>query len=104
MHGLDPEIKYARAANYITTLRRDLLKVSGACGVSHPGLITVDDIDILNGHESATPLSQVYGYEPGWGVAGPEDRVAIAAIMANVDAVEQHVRRRLDRTDQRATK
>ena len=38
-----------RAANYIKSLRRDLLKVSEAVGVVHPALITPDDVDILDG-------------------------------------------------------
>ena len=40
--GLDPALKSVRAANYIKTLRRDLLKVAEACGVEHPGLIDAD--------------------------------------------------------------
>ena len=40
--GLDPTLKSVRAANYIKTLRRDLLKVSEACGVEHPALIDAD--------------------------------------------------------------
>ena len=36
-HGLDPALKSVRAANYVSTLRRDLLKVAEACGVEHPG-------------------------------------------------------------------
>jgi glutamate synthase domain-containing protein 2 len=55
--GLDPAVKSVSAANYIRSLRRDLLKVSEACGVSHPSLIGVDDLDILNGQESATPCA-----------------------------------------------
>ena len=41
-HGLDPALKSVRAANYVKTLRRDLLKVAEACGVEHPGLIDTD--------------------------------------------------------------
>ena len=37
--GLDPTLKSVRCANYIRTLRRDLLKVAEATGVEHPGLI-----------------------------------------------------------------
>ena len=40
--GLDPSSKSVRVANYIKTLRRDLLKVAEACGVEHPGLISTD--------------------------------------------------------------
>ena len=38
-HGLDPQLKSVRLANYVKTLRRDLVKVAEACGVEHPGLI-----------------------------------------------------------------
>ena len=60
-----------RAANYIRSLRRDLLKVSEAVGVVHPGLITPDDVDILDGLSAHRPLREVYGYEPTWGRLGP---------------------------------
>ncbi len=36
-HGLDPALKSVRCANYIRTLRRDLLKLAEATGVEHPG-------------------------------------------------------------------
>ena len=35
--GLDPTLKSVRCANYIRTLRRDLLKLAEATGVEHPG-------------------------------------------------------------------
>ena len=79
--GLDPALKSVRAANYIKTLRRDLLKVSEACGVAHPGLITADDLDILYGLETRTPLRDVYGYQDGWGLPSAADRAAIVALM-----------------------
>ena len=52
VRGLDPELKSVRAANYIKSMRRDLWKVSEAMGVVHPGLITPDDVDILDGLSS----------------------------------------------------
>ena len=80
--GLDPTLKSERFANYVRTLRRDLLKVSEAVGVIHPGLIGPDDVDVLNGVCTTLPLREVYGYEPGWGVVGPELVEEIAALMA----------------------
>ena len=80
-HGLDPGLKSVRVASYIATLRRDLLKVAEACGVEHPGLIESDAVEILDGRTSSTPLRDVYGYEPGWGLPSPADRAEIAAIM-----------------------
>ncbi len=79
--GLDPALKSVRLANYVATLRRDLLKVAEACGVEHPGLIDTNTVELLDGKTSSTPLGQVYGYEPGWGLPSAADRAAIARIM-----------------------
>ena len=79
--GLDPSLKSVRAANYVKTLRRDLLKLAESVGVQHPGLVCPDDLELLDGLDSA-PLSQVYRYEPGWGLPSDRDRDAIAALMA----------------------
>ncbi|MFP5347922.1 MAG: FMN-binding glutamate synthase family protein [Actinomycetes bacterium] len=80
-HGLDPALKSVRAANYIRTLRRDLVKVAEACGVEHPGLIDADSVEVLDGRTSATPLREVYGYEPGWGMPSPPDQEEIIRLM-----------------------
>jgi glutamate synthase domain-containing protein 2 len=79
--GLDPALKSVRAANYIKTLRRDLLKVAEACGVEHPGLIDTGSVEILDGRTAATGLDQVYGYRPGWGLPSEADRSTIAELM-----------------------
>jgi glutamate synthase domain-containing protein 2 len=80
--GLDPALKSVRAANYIRTLRRDLLKVADAAGVEHPGLIGTDAVEILTGQTVGTPLHEVYGYAPEWGYPSAADRRAIADLMA----------------------
>lgn len=79
--GLDVELKSVRAANYIRSVRRDLIKVSEAVGVVHPGLITPWDVDILTGHRSTEALRDVYGYEDDWGDLGPGLRAAIEEVM-----------------------
>ena len=79
--GLDPSLKSVRAANYIKTLRRDLLKVSEACGVEHPGLIDADDIELLDAATDARPLRELFHYQPDWARPSPSDRAAIVALM-----------------------
>ncbi|MEV4492581.1 FMN-binding glutamate synthase family protein [Micromonospora coxensis] len=79
--GLDPALKSVRAANYVRTLRRDLVKVAEACGVEHPGLIDTDAVEILDGRTSSTPLREVYGYRPGWGLPSAADQAEIVALM-----------------------
>ena len=68
VHGLDPDLKAVRLANYVVTLREDLLRLSWACGVSHPALISLDHVDVLDDRLGAMPARDVFGYEPGWGV------------------------------------
>jgi glutamate synthase domain-containing protein 2 len=80
-HGLDPALKSVRAATYITTLRRDLRKVSEACGVEHPGLIDSSAVEILTGRTASRPLAEVYEYEPGWGLPSAADQAEIVRLM-----------------------
>ncbi len=79
--GLDPTLKSVRAANYVTSLRRDLLKVSEAIGVEHPGLISADDVDLLNGTQSRRSLREIYDYQPGWGELGADLQRSIRELM-----------------------
>lgn len=81
-HGLDPTLKAVRLANYIRTLRRDLLKVSEACGVWHPAMLDADDVEIMDGNRRGTPLREVYGYEPTWGGLSGRIREEIVAAMS----------------------
>ena len=46
--GLDPQLKSVRLANYIVALRKDLLSLARACGVSHPSDIRPDQIEFLD--------------------------------------------------------
>jgi len=87
-HGLEPGLKSVRVANYIKTLRRDLLKVAEAAGVEHPGLIRTDDVEILTGQTVGTPLGEIYGYEPGWGLPSEDDQRRVTALMADTGSTK----------------
>ena len=47
MRGLDPELKSARAANYVRALRAELLALSRSMGVTHPALLTPENVEIV---------------------------------------------------------
>ena len=79
--GLDPTLKSARLANYVTTLRKELLALSGACGVVHPSVITDRHIEILDGRFGAVSLFDVFGYHGEWGLPSAEDQRGIREIM-----------------------
>ncbi|MFF8916994.1 FMN-binding glutamate synthase family protein [Streptomyces sp. NPDC015032] len=81
VRGVDAPSKATRAAVYLRTLRKELLKVSGAVGVAHPALITTTDIEIMNGDYDARTLASVYGYKDGWGELGPELAQEITALV-----------------------
>lgn len=90
VRGLDPLEKGERVANYVKTLRRDLLKVAETCGVEHPALIGPRDLEILDHLAAGRLLDDVYGYADGWGLPSARDRAEIAAIMAATDETETH--------------
>ncbi|MGI8701050.1 MAG: FMN-binding glutamate synthase family protein [Nocardioidaceae bacterium] len=87
-HGLDPVLKGERVANYVKTLRRDLLKVSEACGVEHPSLIGPDSVEILDTLADGRLLDEVYRYQAGWGYPSARDQLAIRDLMEHADEPE----------------
>ncbi|TXS35997.1 FMN-binding glutamate synthase family protein [Streptomyces sp. OR43] len=86
VRGVDAPSKATRAAVYLRTLRKELLKISGAVGVAHPALITTADIEIMNGDYDARTLASVYGYKDGWGELGPELAQEITALLTAAPA------------------
>ena len=81
MRGLDPELKSARAANYIVALRSELLRLGRACGTSHPALIDPDRVEIVGERYRAAPLRSVFGYEPDWPVVSPARREEVLGLI-----------------------
>lgn len=82
MRGLDPSYKAARLANYIVTLRKEMLQLSRACGACHPALVPIDSFDILEPGFGARSAREVFGYEPDCGVRSPSERAGIELMMA----------------------
>lgn len=82
MRGLDPSYKAARLANYIVTLRKEMLQLSRACGACHPALVSLDSFDILEPGFGARSAREVFGYDPGCGVRSPSERAGIELMMA----------------------
>jgi glutamate synthase domain-containing protein 2 len=74
MRGLDPDWNSVRAANYIVTLRAELLALSRTCGVRHPALVTADHLQIVSERYGLAPLREVFGYEPDWPLLSPAIR------------------------------
>ena len=71
--GLDPTLKSARLANYVMTLRKELLMVSRACGVPHPALMTSKHFELLDGRSGGVTAEELFGYQGDGGL--PHRRV-----------------------------
>jgi glutamate synthase (ferredoxin) len=81
MRGLDPTDKAARLANYIVTLRKEVLALCRACGVPHPAFITGEHLDLLDDRFRGQGVSEVFHLDAGWGLPSSDDLAAIRAIM-----------------------
>ena len=68
-----PTLKAGRLANYVITLRKDVLALSRACGVPHPALITADQLEMLDDRFGATTVAELFGYGRGFGIPSPAD-------------------------------
>ncbi|MBT8037044.1 MAG: FMN-binding glutamate synthase family protein [Verrucomicrobiae bacterium] len=63
MRGLDPTLKSARLANYIVTLRHELIKLCHAAGFCHPAFVTTEHFEILDGQLGSLSFKEAFGYE-----------------------------------------
>ena len=81
MRGLNPHLKADRLANYVTTLRKEILQLSRACGVVHPALIGAPHLVMLDGHFGVKTVKEVFGYKDQWGYPSKQDQEAIIRIM-----------------------
>ncbi len=64
--GLDPTDKAVRLANYVVTLRKEIMRLCRACGVEHPALITADHFEILDERFDAVGMAELFGYDEDW--------------------------------------
>lgn len=79
MRGLDPTLKSARLANYLATLRKDLLHLAHATGHAHPSLVPLDAIDLVDSNTHTRSAREAYGYQPGWGLPLEAEVLAMRA-------------------------
>ncbi|MBT6157762.1 MAG: FMN-binding glutamate synthase family protein [Planctomycetaceae bacterium] len=81
--GLDPTLKSTRLANYVITLRKELLALSRACGVPHPSLLRPDDVEVLDDRFGSVTVADLFGFPSGTPVLADEHAVKIREIMEN---------------------
>ncbi|MGE3955194.1 MAG: glutamate synthase-related protein [Vicinamibacterales bacterium] len=81
VRGVDPTLKAARLANYVLTLRKDLLALCRACGVPHPALVTAEHLELVNDRYGSSTVADLFGYRRGFGLPSAEDTAEIRRIM-----------------------
>lgn len=79
MRGLDPTSKAARLANYMAIWRKDLTHLAHATGHSHPSLVPLDCIDIVDNETQTRSAREAFGYQPGWGLPPETEVLAMRA-------------------------
>ncbi|MGZ3419916.1 MAG: FMN-binding glutamate synthase family protein [Polyangiales bacterium] len=78
--GLDPTVKSARLANYLITLRKELISLSHACGELHPALVPLERFEIVDGF-SLKSAREVFAYQADWGHPKADEQYEIRALM-----------------------
>ncbi|MFU8806773.1 MAG: glutamate synthase-related protein, partial [Bradymonadaceae bacterium] len=64
MRGLDPAHKAARLANYMVTLRKEIMWITRAAGLENPAQITLDHFEIVDEYYTSRSARDVFGYPP----------------------------------------
>ena len=81
MRGLDPTSKGARLANYLVTVRKELLMLSRTCGAMHPAMINSNHVEILDSQFGSTTIAELFGYREDFGMPSRDDMRAIKELM-----------------------
>jgi glutamate synthase (ferredoxin) len=84
MRGLHPEKKAARLANYVVTLRKEMLTLARVCGVNHPALVSPDQCEIVNEQFNALTARALFqlGEEEQWGMPPEEELAKVQQLMS----------------------
>jgi glutamate synthase domain-containing protein 2 len=85
MRGLDPDLKHARAANYVRALRGEILSLSRSMGVAHPALLTPENVEIVAERYTTARIEDVFGYDPAWRELTPERTREIESLLGPPD-------------------
>ncbi len=82
VRGLDPADKASRVANYMIGLRYELLRLSHACGVSHPALVPAEFLELRRDAFTSVPLTDAYRYDQAWVTLDAAEVEQVDSLMA----------------------
>lgn len=83
-HGLDPASKSRRTANYISTLRGELIALARTCGQTHPAFVGPDRLELVDGRFSSRTLAEVFAYDVDWGVPSGTAAADLTKLMSEL--------------------
>ncbi len=83
VRGLDPTDKATKLANYLVGLRGEILKLSHACGVVHPALVTADMIELIDDPHHSNTIATLFDIEPSSTSIDEAQAQRITEIMVN---------------------
>ena len=89
MRGLDPTLKSNRLANYLITLRKELMQLTHACGFEHPAQITPSQFEIADDQYGSKNVADVFEYEDDWGHPSTQDIQAVLDEMHQAEEVRK---------------
>jgi len=87
-YGLDPTLKSARLANYLMTLRKELVQLAHACGQLHPSLVPLTALDVVDGL-ATSPAVEKFNYDMRWGKLKESDIAELRELMNPPAAVQE---------------
>ena len=88
--GLDPALKSVRCANYIMSLRAELLQLAHACGQSHPALVPHTALELLYEEPAKrVDLCQHYRYPPDLHTLSAEQAAVIGELCSRPAAARE---------------
>jgi hypothetical protein len=67
----------------VVTLRKELMRLSRACGMHHPSMVTLQQFDILDAGMQAIPARKVFEPWGDWGLPSAEDQEMIIKMMTS---------------------
>ncbi|MBI1312116.1 FMN-binding glutamate synthase family protein [bacterium] len=84
MRGLDPTHKGTRLANYVVTLRKELLQLARVCGVPHPSLVTPDHCEVVDENFCTTTARELFhlGDHGDWGLPSARQQEELVALLS----------------------
>ena len=77
---IEPD-KAARLANYLITLRKELMWLTRATGAAHPALVDLDSFEMLDERFGAESPRSVFTYGNGWGQPGESVRSELLRVL-----------------------